>query len=88
MIDAGKITEECILQLSTKQGTVESFGVRYPFLIIYDGTKTVKEQASINGHVRYGSKPIIIASKEYLICNDLYGRTVPKFIDWSDSLNK
>lgn len=88
LIETGKITEECIFQLSTKQGTVQFFGVRYPFLITYDGTKTVKEQATINGHVRYGSKPITIDGKEYLVCNDLYDRTVPKFIEWSQTIEQ
>ncbi len=82
------ITEEYIFELCSKEGTAQFFGVRYPFLLEYDGTKTIKEQAYINGHSRYTSKPITIGDKQYLITNDIYAKTVPKFMAWTDSLDK
>lgn len=88
LVNAGKITEEYISALVTKESTAQFFGVRYPFLLTYDGTKTIKEQATINGHVRYGSKPITINGKEYIICNDLYSRTVSKFNEWANSVEQ
>ena len=86
LVSEDKITEEYIVKLSTKEGTAKLFGVRYPFLLEYDGTKSTKEQAYVNGCSRYTSKPIIIGDREYLITNDLYAKTVPQFMEWSKSL--
>ena len=88
LVSKGLITEEYVFELSTKEGTAQFFGVRYPFLLEYDGTKTVKEQAYINGHSRYTSKPVTIGDRQYLITNDIYAKTVPKFMEWADRLNK
>jgi len=88
LVAEGKITEEYIFELSTKEGTAKLFGVRYPFLLEYDGTKTVKEQTYINGHSRYTSKPVNMGDRQYLITNDIYAKTVSKFMVWADSLDK
>jgi len=88
LVSKGLITEEYIFELSSKEGTAKSFGVRYPFLLEYDSAKTVKEQAYINGHSRYTSKPVTIGDRQYLITNDIYANSVSKFIAWADSLDK
>lgn len=88
LVSEGKITEEYIFELSTKEGTAQFFGVRYPFLKEYNPELGIKEQSYINGHSRYTSKSITIGDRQYLITNDLYKSTLPKFMDWADKLGK
>ncbi len=88
LINEGKITKEYIFELSTKEGTTQFFGVRYPFLKEFNHGVPIKELTYVKGHARYSSKPVTIGAQQYLITNDLYKTTVPKFFDWAQSLSK
>jgi hypothetical protein len=88
LVSEGKITEEYIFELSTKEVTAQLFSVRYPFLKEFNPNVSIKEITYVNGHARYSSKPITIGGRQYLITNDLYSKTVPKFSEWADNLSK
>lgn len=86
LINEGKINEEVLKIITDTELTKTNLGIRYAFLLEYDGTKSVKEQGSINGHIRYSSKVFEVSGKQYLITNDIYSRNVEKFMNWSNSL--
>lgn len=88
LVTEGKITEEYIYELSTKEGTAKFFGVRYPFLKEFNPNISIKELTDINGHARYSSKLVAIGGRQYLITNDLYKATLPRFMDWTVTINK
>lgn len=87
LIEQGLITNEVLAVLLDREATAKATGIRYAFLKEYDADRSIKEITYINGSARYSSKPVTINGKQYLITNDLYKATVPKFIDWADSLN-
>jgi len=86
LMNEGKITEEVMNVLTDKEGTAKAFGVRYAFLKAFDPNVSIKELTYINGSARYTSKPIEVNGKQYLVTNDLYKQTVPKFMAWSETL--
>ena len=86
LVNDGKITEEILKILTDKELTAQAFKVRYAFLKEFDSTVPIKELTYINGSPRYYSKPITLNDKEYLMCNDLYAKTVEKFMEWSNTL--
>lgn len=76
------ITEDRVAELLDSEYCKKERGFRYPFLIPFDSSKPMSAQNKIKGSVRYGSKIISINGKEYLLCNDIYQSTVPKFNKW------
>lgn len=88
LVEQGKIVDNILQVLTDKEATSKACGIRYAFLKEYDPNVPIKELTYINGAARYSSKPITVNGKEYLITNDLYKTTLPKFIEWADSLDK
>lgn len=83
MITDGKITADVLAILTDKEATAKELKIRYPFLKEFDSNVPVKELIYIKGAARYGSKPVAIGDKQYLITNDLYKQNVDHFIEWS-----
>lgn len=84
LVNEGKIDNNVISILANKEGTAKAFGARYPFLKEFNPFIPIKEHTHINGHARYSSKIYSINGKSYLITNDLYNKTLPKFLEWAD----
>ncbi len=62
------------------------FGVQYAFLREFNPNVSIKEITYVNGNARYSSKPVEINGKQYLITNELYSKTLHKFLEWADSI--
>lgn len=80
------ITDDVLLILTTKDRTMEAFGVRYAFLKEHISDISIKELTHVGKHARYSSKPIEINGKKYLMTNDLYEKTVPYFMKWVEKI--
>lgn len=82
LLNQNLITDERIAQMLDAEYSKKEMGFRYAFLVQFDSGKPLSEQNKIKGSVRYGSKVVNIHGREYLICNDIYRSTVPKFNKW------
>lgn len=88
LLAGGKITTEVLATLSDKEGS-KACGVRYAFVKEFNPDVPLKDITFINGAARYSSTPKVeILGKTYLITNDIYKTTVPKFFAWADELGK
>lgn len=83
MIKDRKITSDILAVLTDKEATAKELKIRYPFLKEFDSNVPVKELTYIKGSARYGSKPVAIGDKQYLITNDLYKHNIDTFMEWS-----
>lgn len=84
----GKITPFVLSVLVDKEATSKDIGIRYAFLREFDSSAPIQELTYVKGHARYSSKPVVIGEGQYLITNDLYKTTVPKFFKWVETLSK
>lgn len=88
LVEQGRIVDNILQVLTDKEATAKACGIRYAFLKEYDPNVPIKELTYVNGTARYSSKPITVNGKEYLITNDLYLKTVPRFMEWADSIER
>lgn len=86
LVNEGKVTDDVLKILTDTELTKQHTSIRYAFLLEYDGNRTVKDQGSINGHIRYSSKLYEVNDKTYLMTNDIYSRNIEKFMNWSNGL--
>lgn len=85
LIERGLISDDILKMLTDKEGSAKA-GFRYPFLKEFSEGDSLKERAYIKGFSRYYAKPVVVNGKQFLICNDIYKATVPKFMEWADTL--
>lgn len=88
LIGKGLITDAVLLALTNKEETAKTLGIRYAFLKALDITVSIKETTWVSGHARYSSRPIEIDGKQYVMTNDLYSKSLPRFMEWADSIDK
>ena len=88
LVADGKITASVLSVLVDKEATSKDLGIRYAFLKEFDSNIPIKELTYVKGHARYTSKTVTIGDRQYLITNDLYKNTVPKFFEWVQTLSK
>lgn len=88
LVNEGKITEEVLIILLDTEQTKQVLGIRYAFLKEFNPEVPIKELTYVNKAARYSSKPIKINGKQYIMTNDLYAKSLPKFMEWADAISK
>lgn len=88
IVGKGLITDTVLHVLTNREETVKTFGIRYAFLREFNSNIPIKEITWVSGNARYSSKPIEIKGKKYLITNDLYSKSLPRFMEWADSVEE
>ncbi|MCL2287409.1 MAG: NYN domain-containing protein [Firmicutes bacterium] len=69
-------------QLTKREYSLATFGVRAPILREIDTQKDLREQRTLNGKVKYWKEPFVFHGKQYLIYKEWANLHKKRFIAW------